>query len=184
MSQTFSTSLQFHMIADEAQKLFGSMLTDRNLEISILETDATKFRRYNAHEFIPQNCRIIAFSHTKQNAEAKNLAEFLRLNHEQLILEIGELKNNTLSESKLWTISQNKNAVEKWRRSIRPIRASMNNGAFAINPTSGKKSFYKAHPFTDGAYKVYMNGVAILPVAGNSIIKLWMPSDESREDPR
>jgi len=103
---------------------------------------------------------------------AASMNSFADLNPNRLTLEIGRLTTSGLKESWLTAKAREGELSTQWKEIAKKLRASTHTGVQAINPNTGKRSQLKSHRYTSGALAIQECGHAILPAAGNAIIRL------------
>lgn len=168
-------SLQFHALPGETLVLVRGLFEDPAVRVVEMSGLPPRFKELQGRGHGLENddqLRALIFTMSEPVLEAKSLHDFLRLNPSALTLEIGRLSSSGLSESWLAAMTDDKVAMTRWRKIARTIKDAMMSGAVAESPKTGATVPMKEHRFTAGAQAAYADGVAILPFAGNSIIRL------------
>lgn len=167
-------SLQFHALPSEIPDLFSELMDDLGLFVVELVGKPPGFRLLGDTEraIFDQYRDALAFSIVEPQLDAINMNEFRIKNPDALVLQIGSITDKGLSESWLSAMTDNKAAMDRWRKASKHAQAKMLIGATAVNPHNGAEAPMKWHRFTYGAQNAYENGTNILPSAGNSVIKL------------
>jgi len=164
-------SLQFHALPEEADALLSDVLGDHTVFVTLGEGTPLQFR-LNAERRCLPGCEALIFTLLPPVLPARSVYDFLGLNPDALVFEVGQLKSAGLAESWLAAKTENEDAMKRWRRTARKVRSATLGGAIAVNPQTGATASMVGHRFTVGAQVLYLKGVAILPAAGSSLIQL------------
>lgn len=165
-------SLQLHALPEEVTDLLSDPLNDPNIFVVTGESNPIRFCLKENNKFEPSKFRVIIFTTHPPKLEANSVYDFIGLNPEALVFEIGHITQNGLAESWLAAVTTSSEVEKRWRQVVKSIRSATLSGALAMNPNSGATVPIKGHRFTIGAQKAFLNGVKILPSAGNSIVML------------
>lgn len=167
-------SIQFHAMPDEHLSLISMAIRDPNLWVVGFHEEVQAFnivdRTGDCLEL--EDIRALIFTATEPNLDASTPHQFAGINPDALVLEIGGLSDLGLCESWLWSNTRDKDLTRRWREVAKQLKASLLSGAIAVNPTTGESAPMKWHRFTQKAQEAYADGIAMRPVAGNSIIEL------------
>ena len=105
-------------------------------------------------------------------AETESAWRFARRNPDALLWDLGLLTDRGLGESRLSAIVDDDVTLKRWQKAARAVRALTRTGTIAVNPITGAQAPIRWHRFTEGAHHAFTEGLAILPVAGNSRLVL------------
>jgi len=172
-------SIQFHALPSEINDLASDLICDPNLFMTEVIKSPTQFVLWPPQDRElkeSDNRRALIFTLDKPTLSASSLYQIRMLNPDALVLEIGELSPRGLSESWLSARTDNKIAVQRWQRAAKALKAATLTGAEAVNPNNGASAPMRGHRFTKAAQKSFAEGLAMLPAAGNSIVRLPQPS--------
>lgn len=97
---------------------------------------------------------------------------FWEHNPNRMIIHLGKITNRGLQESRLTARTYDPLILDTWRQIVLKLRSQTKTGAFAVNPETGVSSKLKTHRFTKGALELQEQGVAMLPLVGNAIVRL------------
>lgn len=168
--------IQFHALPEEISSLVEWVVAEFGVHV-------TGFR------FFPFRCfevasgagrvvvedasiREIALTLEPPVIAAKGMGEFLDLNPGALVLAIGRRSDLGLSESSLSSRTEDERALRAWKAVAMRLKATTQAGAIAVNRETGAVAKLRRHRYTPGAKALDMAGVAILPVAGASVMHL------------
>ncbi len=167
-------SIQFHALPHEVFDLMGDAFKDNLITVTEVLDAPVRFRPWEADETSNRDNERRAFIFTLEppKLNANSIDEFHEMNPGALFLEIGSITQNRLSESWLWAMTDNSHAMKRWRKIARELRNATLTGAIAVNPKNGATAPMKGHRFTAEARRSSIQGLEILPAAGNSLIKL------------
>ncbi|MBR4085963.1 MAG: hypothetical protein IKK33_16950 [Lachnospiraceae bacterium] len=107
---------------------------------------------------------------------AKNNYEFMKLQNNNLIIDIGTNNSEGIKESVISVFSETE-IDSDWRKLLNNYKKSLLRGAWVLNPGTNAKSYYKNHKYTVNAKKAYESGVKICPIAGWNIYELTNEQD-------
>lgn len=173
-------SLQLHVLPSEVNSLLGELLSDQSVFVTLAEGAPLQFRIPDERRCEPDRCKALCFTLTPPSLSARTLSDFRSLNPDVLVFEIGQLKPECLAESWLWAMTDNGEAMKRWRRAAKSVQSATLGGAIAVNPKSGATAPMKGHRFTAAAQALFEDGVAMLPAAGNSLVRLGIaPTTDS-----
>lgn len=107
---------------------------------------------------------------------ADNNYNFMKLQNNNLFIDIGKNNNKEIKESAISVFSETE-IDSDWKRIINKYKKSMLKGAWVVNPDTNKKTYYKNHKYTVNAKLAYENGVKICPIGGWNIYELTNEQD-------
>jgi hypothetical protein len=113
-----------------------------------------------------KNSRMLMLFNYKPDLSQNDYNHFVKTNKECLIFEIGGQKEGSLKESSISTITDDVETMKIWKTIIKEFKNDMVKGAWAVNPMNGAKVYYKHHQYTEGAKKLFEDGIKLIPVAG------------------
>lgn len=167
-------NIQFHATIEDIYDFILSFYDNRyticgvafspNFEIEYLSKELINIKKYH--------CIVIS---KKEIHTAKNNYEFMKMQDNNLIIEIGKIDNEMIKESAISVFSETEIDTE-WKKIISTFKKSMLRGAWVVNPNpNGGKVYYKNHLYTENAKNAYENGIKICPICGWNVYEL---SDE------
>ncbi len=167
-------SIQFHAMPEEHMALMSKVLNDPNLWVSEYRTDQPAFRLLDraVGGELQASVRALVFTAAEPNLSAATMHQFLGLNPDALVLDIGRQSASGLAESGLSSHTRDEELTKRWRGAAKQLKGALHSGAIAINPATGETAPMTWHRFTRKAQEAYAAGTVIRPTAGTSIIKL------------
>lgn len=166
------TNFQFHAMEDEIiQVIKDSIIRYDLFLISIQLFPDFSCELINKTAFdekinVLKNSRMIMLYNYKPDVSQNSFNKFIKTNKECLIFEIGGLKEDSLKESSISTITDNSETMKMWKTIIKEFKRGMLKGAWVINPMNGVKGYDKNHYYTVSAKKAYEEGIKIIPFVG------------------
>jgi len=120
------------------------------------------------------NVRRLCLFASQPKLDIQSKLEFERANDDELVLDVGRVSEEGLRESWLACRSDTPDALAKWRRIVKDLKAKTHAGVTAINRQNGVSAFYKSHRYSQGAKELEDAGTPILPIQGSGgpIIRL------------
>jgi hypothetical protein len=169
-------SFQFHVMPDEVGFVVDTVLLISGGTVAVFKGREGKpiALEPNVKSEMVSNLKAIAFTRDRSDLNVQSFDEFRQKNPDALIFEIGEMTQKGLKESWLYAMSENAETMRTWRKVTRKLSASMISNVVAINPVTGASAPVKGHRFSAGAKEAFMQGVRMLPVAGNSELVIAM----------
>ncbi len=162
-------NVQFHGLPKEIVEFAEACATEHKLFLVGLVFfpifKANLIETYGALEDI-ESINRICLCHIQPDLSAKSALAFSRKNPDCLSLSIGKFDNEGLGESGLGAQTENKDALMIWRKIVKRLKTQTLEGAWAVSPHTGAKTFSKKHRYTTAAKKVADEGVTIKPIAG------------------
>lgn len=166
-------SMQLHALPEEVDVLLSDLLNDDSVFITSAKgLRGSLFFSLNEKRRYLTDVNALIFTLSRPHLSARSMHDFLGLNPGALIYEVGKLTSVGLNESWLSAMTENKDAMKRWKRAVKLIQAATVGGGVAVNPNTGATAPMKGHRFTVGAHEKYLKGVEMLPSAGNSLIKI------------
>lgn len=174
-------SLQLHVLPGEVDALLSDLLNDKSVFVTVVEGSRIPLQfRLGEERRCPPGCRALIFTHYSPVLSAQSIYDFLGLNPDALVFEVGQLTSAGLAESWLSAMTENSDVMKRWKRTAKLVQAATQGGAVAVNPKTGATAPMKGHRFTAGAQAQYLKGIAMLPSAGNSLVQLaGIPAPDS-----
>jgi hypothetical protein len=156
-----SISLQFHALPDEAFRFLISSIAAENMYISIFNSQTKSFYRQASPNEL-HNCEIqinsIVLTLSQPLLEHNSIYDFLGDNPDAMVLDIGALKANSLSESWLSAKSAHADIMTVWKRLVTRFKKNLKNGGIVVNPESGVTSNVKNQHYSSGAKSFSQSG--------------------------
>jgi hypothetical protein len=178
-------SIQLHALPSEVASLLHGLLSDTAVCVTVAEGSPIRFRAVeNRENDALSGCKAVMFTLSQPELGAASLNEFKRLNPDVLVFEIGHQSSAGLSESWLWAMTENWEAMKRWKLAAKQLQSHTLTGAVAVNPLTGATAPMKGHRFTQGAQASYAHGTPMRPSAGNSVVQLVAVADSSPATPR
>lgn len=165
-------NFQFHAINDEVIKVIKKSVLQYNLYLVSIQLcpkfncEIIRKEEFNEKEDIIYNSRMILLYNYEPNVSVKDYNDFLDKNNDSLIFEIGMQKEEELKESRISSITENKDTLKIWKDIVKRFKSTMLKGAWVVNPSNGAKEYYKNHCYTSSAKELFQKGIEILPYAG------------------
>lgn len=171
-------NMQFHATIEDIHKFILSVIENDNYRICGIKyfpnftienveenMDVADIKKYN---YIVISKNIIP--------SAKNNYDFMKMQNNNLVIDIGTNDNGEIKESAISVFSETE-IDSDWKRVINNYKKSLLKGAWVVNPNTNAKAYYKNHKYTANAKKAYESGVKICPVAGWNIYELTNEQD-------
>jgi len=170
-------SVQFHAMPQEMMNLVGDLFADTAVTVIEVVGPPLRFNIWDRDRVVDLigKERAIVFTLAPPKLNAKSIYEFLKLNPDALVLHMGQVTPAGLSESWLSAMTDNESAMRRWSKTARRLRAATLTGAIAVNPRNEAWVPMRSHRFTLEAQRAFARGLAMLPAAGDSIVKLPLP---------
>lgn len=165
-------SIQFYATESEISEWLKSWLADDDLTLIAMRFQPFCLTTVSASEIDkilrdPTMRRLMVFA-SVVSLTAKGKSEFEAANGDGLVLDVGHLSKEGLSESWLACRTENVRSLEKWRQVARDLKSKTNRGITAINRQSGASAFYKSGRFSRGAAELEATGTSMIPIQGLS----------------
>lgn len=97
---------------------------------------------------------------------ANNNYNFMKLQNNNLFIDIGENDNGEIKESAISVFSETE-IDSDWKRIINKYKKNLLKGAWVLNPKTNKKAYYKNHKYTANAKLAYENEDSKIPDRGH-----------------
>lgn len=169
-------TIQFHATLDEIIEYINEMSTEFGLTVTIMRLKPFGLELATQQllaEKLPSNSDIrIFFAKATPTIEASSPNKFYDMNPGIIGLHIGQLTDLGLKESAFSFMSDEQEKIDLANKLASKLKRITKAGVFAINPKNGAEAALRSHRYTEGAKSLYDTGVKILPLAGNSFIKL------------
>jgi len=172
--------MQFHATPEELVALAAELVRETDVGLAIMKFFPFEIRRIDtanveaALERAPE-FRRWGFTLDSPIISVDDELRFSDWNPNHLRLDAGRLTAKGLEQSLLTTQTTDQKALAVWKKAAARLRRQTRSGVVAVNPKSGASAVMKSFRYTDGAKSLADNGVAILPFAGNAILKLGVP---------
>lgn len=169
-------SIQFHATLTELVEYINAMLSEFGLAVTIMTPKPFALKKgggqLSVDDFSSENDTRIIFTKEKPIIDASSPNNFYDLNPGTIGLHVGRLTDQGLKESAFSFMSDDQNKIDLANKLASRLKKITKAGAIAINPISGAEAVVRSHRYTEGAKSMYDGGVRMLPLAGNSLIKL------------
>lgn len=171
-----SIMIQFHANLEELVEYLNSVSSELGLNITMMILKPFTLRVIEGEVSLDDlvldgDIRILL---TKENPTLGALSpnKFYDINPGTVDFDIGQLTEMGLQESALAFMSDDKEKISIANKIALRLKKITKAGAIAVNPVTGAEANVRTHRYTKGAKAKYDEGVKMLPVAGNSILKL------------
>jgi hypothetical protein len=169
-------SVQFHASPSENLEFIEVVLREFRLYLvaiqlrpfAVKEIDAA-----NLHDFVggEPNFRRFAFLLNPPVISVQHELDFADKNPDYLRFDIGVETEKGLQQSWLSARTQNRDAIEVWKKVALLLKQRTMQGAIAVNPKTGARSNIKSFRYTAKARALSEQGMPMLPMAGASLLK-------------
>jgi hypothetical protein len=166
-------SIQFHALPEELLPIFAEAVTSDNLHVF-----AVRFPPFSIAKIEPSRLgeafadpSIWRFKFTMSPvdlAKVTNGNEFLDMNPDALILDIGPKREQGLRESRLSTMADVSKKTSPWAKIAMKLRAITKTGAISVNPDNGASGKARGHRFSKGARALELSGVPMVSLTGSA----------------
>lgn len=164
-------NLQFHATYDDIYELINSIIVDYRYNIKGI----TLFPKYTIEKYDFYNeIKKYDYIIISKNVilEANNNYEFMRLQDNNLIIEIGMGSSTEIKESSISIFSEGE-LDSDFKKIINKFKRTMHKGAWGTGPNPNvEKFFYKNHLYTERAKIAYKQGVRLCAYAGWNYFEL------------
>lgn len=175
-----SISMQFHATPDELFKFLWEVGSELSLNIIVASLRPFKLKKISSFRDIEllatelgENRYLRTHLLVKDaDCSADTPNDFLDLNKGCTVVNMGNLSDSGLEESSFMFRSEDEQAAEVAKKIASKLKKASKAGVLAINPVNKVEVLYKSHRYTDGAKHLYDAGVKLLPLAGNSLLKI------------
>jgi hypothetical protein len=167
-------SMQFHAMPDELEVLTAGLLDDPDVFVVHAEGPGAVPTPWSSPRDVTARAtsrRWIGFTVSPPDLPAPNRYEYLGLNPDALVWDIGQITNRGLEESWLASGAQCDSVMKRWRRAAATLRKHTTAGAIAVSSITGATAPVRNHRYTAAAHHAFKEGLAMLPGAGNAIIR-------------
>jgi len=165
-----STSIQFFATVEELVTFVCRWLVDEDIFAAAVEYQpfsATPIAPENAEECLRnEQVRRLVFSEQLVDCAASGNNELLDRNNGSLLLDIGRIGLNGMSESCISTT----NLTPCWRRIIADVKRSTTAGMVGTNEQSGGAAKYRALRYTKSAAYLAETGTVLRPFAKSPVV--------------
>jgi len=171
-------NIGFHATIDEISQKIKSIIFQYKLNAVVVklwpefEFEVIDKMTLEIKDSYLNSARFIFLCKEIPNQLSKNYNEFLSQNAENLVLQIGEMNEDSIKESTIGTRATESENVELWKGVISIFKKEMYQGVWIIDPRSGAKKYYKNHYFTIGAKNAFKSGIKMKAYAGLSEYQL------------
>jgi hypothetical protein len=162
---------QFHAAPDEILNFIKECSEEFHLHVAILRSFPTfSVNILHSTDGVKsisnsKTIRICLYQY-EPDLDANDQSEFFDKNPECLTITIGKYHDNQLGESSIGSLVQDANTLKMWKKIITKFKSNTYTGAWVVNSLSGEKAFYKHHIYTEGARKLFLEGVKVVPFGG------------------
>ncbi len=170
-------SIQFHALPEELMRFIKEVAEDFSANVVAMRFFPFMLRPVSTVEIehffeCAPDYRRWAFTQSEVALPIADELDFADKNPDHLRLEIGRRTERGLEQSWLTARTVNTDALATWRRVATRLKKMTNQGVTAINPNTGASSRMKSFRYTNGAKSLESLGIAMLPIAGTSLLKL------------
>ncbi|MCO4782685.1 MAG: hypothetical protein KC646_10215 [Candidatus Cloacimonetes bacterium] len=170
-------NLQFHSTSKESKEFISKICQKLDVNIAILRF-VPEFSVQEItvdHDILKElksldglKYRSIVFNLKSFVVDVESQKEFYELNPQALTFEIGEESKDVIRESWLHTsiYMDDIDSQKCWQKIARELKKISTCGAWAMNPKTNGRHFYKNHRYTEGIKAAQKKGLKILPSAG------------------
>lgn len=164
-------NLQFHATYDDIYELINSIIIECRYSIKgIMLFPKYTIEKYDFHNEIKKYDYIVISKNSI--LEANNNYEFMRLQDNNLIIEIGISSSTEIKESSISIFSEGP-IDSDFKKVINKFKKSMHKGAWGVGPNpNSARVFYKNHLYTERAKIAYEQGVKLCAYAGWTYFEL------------
>lgn len=168
--------IQFHATLDELVDYVNRISSELGLFVTVMALKPFSLREVDGElcvntMSIDGDVRII-FTTQKPSTDASTPNCFYDQNPGTIGLHIGRMTEQGLKESSLAFMSDDNEKIAIANKAASKLKKITKSGVIAVNPVNGGEANIRSHRYTEGAKDLYDEGVKILPLAGNSILKL------------
>lgn len=177
-------SIQFHATPDELLAFAKQVVADYALHVV-----AMRYSPFEAIEVGPSELdavlsvtsahRELAFTLVPPLLAVTSNTDFFDKNPSKLRLDVGRQEAHGLRESWLTTRTKDPVALRVWKEIAKRLRGMTEQGATAVNPSTGVTGPARGHRFTAGAKALEAGGVPMLTNTG-ILLKPGMPVTRDR----
>lgn len=164
-------NFQFHATREETSIFICDKVKENKLKVVILQTipnfEYKVIDSLSISEGIICDAEMVLLYINQSIKKESNYIDFLKENSGFLFIRLGKQDNQILRESTISGTAENEN-LKLWRSIITQYKKSMHKGAWIIGGYSEVKKYYKDHRYTQGAKRMYENGVAIMDIGANN----------------
>jgi hypothetical protein len=170
-------SIQFHSTLEESIEFVNSVSDDLSLFVAIVnmlpifkikavaELSIADFEENDVDTWI-------VFSQSNSILSCESVNQFNELNSTLISLRIGSQKRYELKESFLSFMSDDREAYQVAKKIAGHLKNRTKPGVVAFNPLNGAEVKLNTHRYSKGAKAMYLQGIKLLPLAGNSLLKI------------
>lgn len=165
-------NLEFHSIGDEIINVIKNSVLQYDLYVVSIQLfpkftcELIRKEDINEKNKVISNSIMIVLYNYEPNLFIEDYNVFLDENTDGIIFELGVLDDEKLKESRISSITENKDTLKIWKDIVKRFKNTMLKGAWVINPNNGAKEYYKNHCYTLLAKELFQKGVKIMPYAG------------------
>lgn len=174
-----SIMIQFHATLEELVEYLNSVSSDLGLIMTMMILKPFTLKQIEGGltlDGLLQSGKDVdirlLLTKDKPDLSASSPNNFLDLNPGAVVLDIGCLSELGLHESALSFMSDEKGKITVANKLASKLKKITKSGVIAVNPVSGAEANIRSHRYSVGAKAKYDEGVKILPIAGNSFLKL------------
>jgi len=168
--------IQFHATLEELLEYMNSVKSELGLFMTLMVLKPFILKEINdilsVDDLMLEGDIRIIITKEKPNIDASSPNNFYDLNPGSVGLHIGQLTGESLNESSLSFMSDDKDKIAIANKLASRLKKITKAGVTVVNPVNSAEANARSHRYTKGAKAMYDKGVKILPVAGNSFYKL------------
>jgi hypothetical protein len=175
-----SLSTQLHALADELSKVISLATEEEDIHFVMLGGVPFSVREISRDVLCQELTRAAAevsppslfLSLEKPNIEAGTRMAFYDKNPNGIIVDAGRLTEDSLKQSAVSTKTCDSLTYSLAKKIAKELKKISSSGVTAIDDTTGARHLYKSFRFTDGAKKLEMEGIRMMPFAGGARLML------------
>jgi hypothetical protein len=173
-------SIQFHALPEELLALAKQCVADFGLHVVAMRAfpfGAIKVRpnELDAVFLNSSPYRELAFSLHEPVWPATSQLNFYDKNPNGLRLDIKRKEPKGLEQTLLTASTSDPVALSVWKKIAKRVKGMTQAGVVGVNPDTGATALFRSFRFSPGAKALEASGVAMLPFAGQCILKLGKP---------
>jgi len=166
-------SIQFHATQDELAGFAKDIASEPAVTSVAIYQSPFKAEKCSEDDFgkllADPNCWRLAFSLKDINLPASGGLNFLDKNPDCLLLDVGHLTNEGLTQSCLSARTESPESLKAWKSIASRLKKMTRAGVIATNKSTGATSLMKSFRYSEGAKLLEEKGVAIIQFTGGKV---------------
>jgi len=168
--------MQFHATSSELVGYINSMRLESGWFVTTMVLRPFGLMEigepFSTNDILSDGDQRVVFTEAKPNLSVSSQNEFYDRNRGSVGVHIGRLTEEGLKESALAFMSGDQDKVAAAIAFVSRLKKITKAGAVAVSPVNGAEVKIPHHRYTEGAKSLCLQGVKILPIAGNSFYRL------------